>query len=85
MVRAMADAALARATALGASRAEFRLSRRSRLDIRVRDARLEGSDSHTEVGYGLRVVAAGTWGFAAGTRPGTGAAGAAPRRAPCGP
>lgn len=65
----MADAALSRARARGATHAEFRFSQRRRLDIRVRDARLEGSDDHLDSGYGVRVIADGSRGFAAGTTP----------------
>jgi len=64
---ALAAAALDRATGHGASHADFRLSYSGRLEIRVRNGHLAGSDDAAETGYGVRVVVDGTWGFAAGT------------------
>ncbi|MEN3309341.1 MAG: TldD protein [Micromonosporaceae bacterium] len=64
--RAMADAAIDRAAARGARHADFRLGRRRQLELRVRDGRLQGSDDSGEVGFGVRVLVGGVWGFAAG-------------------
>ncbi|MFF4405335.1 TldD/PmbA family protein [Streptomyces sp. NPDC001404] len=65
-LRALADAALARARALGAEHADFRLERVRSASWRLRDARPSGSADTTELGYAVRVVHGGTWGFASG-------------------
>ena len=62
----MADAALARARALGAEHADFRFERVRSASWRLRDARLAGSSDTTDLGYAVRVVHGGTWGFASG-------------------
>lgn len=62
----LADAALARASALGASHADVRIER-IRNGIRVlRDGRLETTTDGTDLGIGVRVIHEGAWGFAAG-------------------
>ncbi|MEU7167517.1 TldD/PmbA family protein [Streptomyces morookaense] len=65
-LRALADAALARARALGAEHADFRLERVRSASWRLRDARPSGSADTTDLGYAVRVVHGGTWGFASG-------------------
>ncbi|MFD7297448.1 TldD/PmbA family protein [Streptomyces sp. NPDC059897] len=65
-LRALADAALARARALGAEHADFRLERVRGASVRLRDARPSGSSDITDLGYAVRVVHGGTWGFASG-------------------
>ncbi|MGW1198123.1 TldD/PmbA family protein [Streptomyces sp. NPDC002536] len=65
-LRPLADAALARARALGAEHADFRLERVRSASWRLRDARPAGSADTTELGYAVRVVHGGTWGFASG-------------------
>ncbi len=65
-LRALADAALARARALGAEHADFRLERVRSASWRLRDARPAGSSDTTDLGYAVRVVHGGTWGFASG-------------------
>ncbi|MXM63191.1 TldD/PmbA family protein [Streptomyces sp. HUCO-GS316] len=65
-LRALADAALARARALGAEHADFRFERVRSASWRLRDARLAGSSDTTDLGYAVRVVHGGTWGFASG-------------------
>ncbi|MEX2982179.1 TldD/PmbA family protein [Streptomyces sp. C36] len=65
-LRPLADAALARARALGASHAEFRFERVRSASWRLRDARPAGSSDDTDLGYAVRVVHEGSWGFAAG-------------------
>lgn len=65
-MRALADAALARARALGAEHADFRLERIRSATWRLRDARTAGTSDTTELGYAVRVVHGGAWGFAAG-------------------
>ncbi|MEU6176147.1 TldD/PmbA family protein [Streptantibioticus parmotrematis] len=65
-LRALADAALARARALGADHADFRFERVRSASWRLRDARPSGSSDVTETGYAVRVVHGGAWGFASG-------------------
>src|SRR3954468_8277269 len=65
-MRALADAALSRAQQLGAEHADFRFERIRSQRVRLRDDRLEASVHGEEVGYAVRVVHEGTWGFAAG-------------------
>jgi TldD protein len=65
-LRALADAALARAKALGAEHADFRFERIRNAEWRLRDGRPAGSGDSTETGYAVRVVHGGAWGFAAG-------------------
>jgi TldD protein len=68
---AMADAALARATELGARHVDFRFGRVGRVEVRVRDGRLEGSEDTEQTGFGVRVIVDGTLGYAASVRLGT--------------
>lgn len=68
-LRALADAALARARALGASHADFRLERVRSASLRLRDGRPSGSSDTTDLGYAVRVVHGGSWGFASGVDP----------------
>ncbi|MER0444879.1 TldD/PmbA family protein [Streptomyces sp. Edi4] len=65
-LRALADAALARARALGAEHADFRCERVRGAARRLRDARPAGSSDTTDFGYAVRVVHGGAWGFASG-------------------
>ncbi|MFB7457461.1 MULTISPECIES: TldD/PmbA family protein [unclassified Streptomyces] len=65
-LRPLADAALARARSLGAEHADFRFERVRSASWRLRDARLAGSSDTTDLGYAVRVVHGGTWGFASG-------------------
>ncbi|MGW2289467.1 TldD/PmbA family protein [Streptomyces phaeochromogenes] len=65
-LRALADAALARARALGADHADFRFERVRSAAWRLRDAKPAGSSDTTDLGYAVRVVHGGTWGFASG-------------------
>ncbi|MET9067464.1 TldD/PmbA family protein [Streptosporangium sandarakinum] len=62
----LADAALQRARDLGAEHADFRLERIRSEVLRLSDASLEGSMDADDLGYAVRVVKDGTWGFAAG-------------------
>ncbi|MBH1936460.1 TldD/PmbA family protein [Streptomyces sp. AV19] len=66
-LRPLADAALARARALGAEHADFRFERVRTAGWRLRDSRPAGSADSTDLGYGVRVVHDGAWGFASGT------------------
>ncbi|MET8676188.1 TldD/PmbA family protein [Streptomyces sp. NPDC004647] len=65
-LRALADAALARARSLGAEHADFRFERVRSAAWRLRDAKLAGSSDTTDLGYAVRVVHGGSWGFASG-------------------
>ncbi|MGW1159980.1 TldD/PmbA family protein [Streptomyces sp. NPDC002519] len=65
-LRALADAALARARALGAEHADFRFERVRSAGWRLRDGKPAGSSDTTDLGYAVRVVHGGTWGFASG-------------------
>ncbi|MGP3921887.1 TldD/PmbA family protein [Streptomyces sp. 8N616] len=65
-LRALADAALARARSLGADHADFRFERVRSASWRLRDAKPAGSSDTTDLGYAARVVHGGTWGFASG-------------------
>lgn len=64
-MRSLADAALQRARDLGAEHADFRLERIRSQGLSLRDARLEGSHDGEDVGFAVRVLYRGTWGFAA--------------------
>lgn len=65
-LHALADAALARARALGAAHADFRLERVRSASWRLRDARPSEASDTTDLGYAVRVVHNGAWGFASG-------------------
>lgn len=62
----LADAALARAGELGAEHADVRIERIRVGRRSLRDARLEASSDDVDLGISVRVVHAGSWGFAAG-------------------
>ncbi len=61
---ALADAALAAATAAGAEHADLRVHRLVTQSIRLRDGRVEAVTDSTELGFAVRVIVDGTWGFA---------------------
>ncbi|MDJ1137742.1 TldD/PmbA family protein [Streptomyces iconiensis] len=65
-LRPLADAALSRALALGASHADFRLEKVRRSALELRDARTSGAADTTDSGFAVRVVLDGAWGFASG-------------------
>jgi TldD protein len=65
-MRRLADAALSRARELGVEHADFRLERIRTRSVRLRDGRLETSRDGEDLGFAVRVIRAGTWGFAAG-------------------
>ena len=60
-----AEAALARAAALGASYADIRVNRYRRESIATRERQVQNVSHSTSYGLGLRVLVNGTWGFAA--------------------
>ena len=65
-LRALADAALSTAKRLGAEHADFRLERLRGQNIRMRDGKLQSVNDGEQLGFGVRVVHGGSWGFAAG-------------------
>ncbi len=60
----LAEAALSAATAAGASHADLRIHRISTEIIQLRDGELETAVISRQVGLAVRVIVAGTWGFA---------------------
>ena len=64
--RRMAEAALARAQDFHVSHADFRFERIRYQDIRVRDGRLQSASDTGDVGFAVRVILNGAWGFASG-------------------
>lgn len=64
--RRLGDVALARAADLGASHADFRFERIRSQRILVRDGALQGAADGDVVGFAVRVVHGGAWGFASG-------------------
>jgi TldD protein len=65
-MRRLADAALQRVRELGAEHADFRLERIRNQDLVLRDGRVDSASDGQDVGFAVRVVHDGTWGFAAG-------------------
>jgi TldD protein len=63
-LQALADAALQTARDGGASYAAFRMERILGTSIRLRDAEVEGVNDVEDIGYSIRVIVGGTWGFA---------------------
>jgi TldD protein len=64
----VAEVALARATALGASYADIRINRYRRESIATRERQVQNVSRSTSRGLGLRVLVNGAWGFAATNR-----------------
>ena len=62
--RRLGEAALTRASELGATYADFRFERRRSQSVKVRDRNLERLVDNEAVGYAVRVVHGGAWGFA---------------------
>ncbi|MEZ5095435.1 MAG: TldD/PmbA family protein [Nocardioides sp.] len=65
-LRALGDAALARAEALGVIHADFRFERVRYQRLAVRDEVLQSAQDHEDLGFAVRVVHGGAWGFASG-------------------
>ena len=63
-LRRLADAALRRADDFGVTHADFRLERIRSQDLSLRDGALQGASDDEQVGFAVRVVLDGTWGFA---------------------
>ncbi|WP_181874212.1 TldD/PmbA family protein [Marinitenerispora sediminis] len=66
-LRVLADAALQRARDLGADHADFRLERVRGQSLRLADGTVETAVDTETLGFAVRVVHNGTWGFAADT------------------
>lgn len=64
--RRLADVALQRAADLGVTHADFRFERVRYQDLNVRDGSLLGTRNSVDVGFAVRVVHGGAWGFASG-------------------
>lgn len=64
--RRLADAALSRARDFNVSHADFRFERVRYQNIRVRDGRLQGASDTEDIGFAVRVILNGAWGFASG-------------------
>jgi len=65
-MRRLAEAALDRARELGAGHADFRFERLRSQDISLHDGKLDSARDGEDLGFAVRVVHDGTWGFAAG-------------------
>ncbi len=63
----LADTALSRAYDLGADHADFRLERVRSQHLSARDGALQGSQEDADLGFAVRVLVDGVWGFAATT------------------
>ena len=64
--RHLGDVALGRAQELGASHADFRFERVRYQDLAVRDGVLQNASDSEDLGFAVRVIHQGAWGFAAG-------------------
>ena len=64
--RGLGDAALARAAELGATHADFRFERVRYQELVARDGVLQGASDTEDLGFAVRVVHGGAWGFASG-------------------
>ncbi len=64
--RSLGDAALARARELGVTHADFRFERVRSQHLGARDGILQTASDHEDLGFAVRVIHRGAWGFAAG-------------------
>jgi TldD protein len=64
--RRLAAAALSRARDFGVTHADFRFERVRYQHLSVRDGNLQGAEDAEDLGFAVRVVHRGAWGFAAG-------------------
>src|SRR4051795_4011826 len=62
--RSLGDAALSRARELGASHADFRLERVRYQNVVARDGVLQSASDSEDLGFAVRVIHGGAWGFA---------------------
>jgi len=63
-VRDLTEKALEKVRELGASYGDIRIVRRTSESIEVKNGKVEGLTSETDEGFGIRVIADGSWGFA---------------------
>ena len=64
--RSLGEVALARATELGATHADFRFERVRYQHLRARDEILQSASDVEDLGFAVRVIHRGAWGFASG-------------------
>jgi TldD protein len=64
--RSLGDAALTRARELGVGHADFRFERIRYQSLTVRDGVLQGANDQEDLGFAVRVIHRGSWGFASG-------------------
>ena len=64
--RSLAEVALGRARELGVSHADFRFERVRHQYLAVRDGALQGATDAEDLGFAVRVIHRGAWGFASG-------------------
>lgn len=64
--RRLAAAALARCQDFHVTHADFRFERIRGQHVRVRDGRLQGASDTEQIGFAVRVILDGAWGFASG-------------------
>ncbi len=64
--RSLGETALARAAELGATHADFRFERVRYQHLGVRDGVLQGAADTEDLGFAVRVIHGGAWGFASG-------------------
>src|SRR3954469_5496569 len=67
-MRDLTDRALDAATAAGASYADVRIERLERQVVAVKNGRPNGLVEDESVGFGVRVLVNGAWGFASSSR-----------------
>jgi TldD protein len=64
--RPLGDAALARAREAGVQHADFRFERIRHQELGARDGVLQGASDSEDLGFAVRVIHRGAWGFASG-------------------
>ncbi len=64
--RSLGEAALTRARELGVTHADFRFERIRSQHLGARDGVLQTASDHEDLGFAVRVIHHGSWGFAAG-------------------
>src|ERR1700712_1189549 len=64
--RRLGEVALARAQDFGVTHADFRFERNRYQHLSVRDGALQGAQDAADLGFAVRVVLDGAWGFASG-------------------
>ena len=64
--RKLADAALSRARDFNVSHADFRFERVRNQHLSARDGTLQGAEDAEDIGFAVRVIHQGAWGFASG-------------------